>query len=163
MDRLLAGLGIRHVGGVVAELVVARYSSLLTLMEASPTELAEIEGIGPVIAENIYDYFQLEPNRDLIHRLAKAGVRIEQEPREASEDAPQPFTDLTFVVTGTLPTWTRDQAREYITSRGGKVTGSVSRSTDYVVVGENAGSKLTKAEQLGIPTLSEQELIELAD
>ncbi len=163
VSRLLAGLGIHHVGGVVAEMIVARFPGIKQIMDASPEELADIEGIGPVIADNIHDYFALEPNRELVQRLAAAGVRIEQEPQDSSEESLQSLAGKTFVVTGTLPSWTRDEARDYIVSHGGKVTGSVSGSTDYLVVGENAGSKLTKAEELGIPSLSQDELIALAE
>ena len=162
VDRLLTGLGIKFVGSVVAELLVDRYPSIYGLMDASAEEMAEVSGIGPKIAQSVHEYFALEPNRALVDKLAKAGVRTENEAKTAQEDVPQPFDGLTFVVTGTLPSLTRDEARDYIEARGGKVTGSVSRSTDYLVVGENAGSKLTKAEQLGVPTLSEDALRELA-
>lgn len=101
------------------------------------------------------EFFALEPNRTLVQAFAAAGVRVAETPLAVPTDQPQPFADLTFVVTGTLPTWSREEAQEFIKAHGGKVTGSVSNKTNYVVVGENAGSKLTKAQQLGIPILSE--------
>lgn len=162
--RLLTGLGIRFVGEVVAEMLVARYHSLDKLMRASEEELAQIEGIGSRIAKSVAGYFALEPNHALIAKFAAAGVRVEDEVvEETSEPGAKPWEGLVFVVTGTLPTLSRDEAKEYIEVRGGKVTGSVSSKTDYLVVGENAGSKLDKARQLGVKTLEEAELRALAD
>lgn len=162
--RLLTGLGIRFVGEVVAEMLVERYHSLDKLMQASEEELAQIEGIGSRIAKSVAGYFALEPNRALIAKFAAAGVRVEDEVvEETSDPGAKPWEGLVFVVTGTLPTLSRDEAKEYIEVRGGKVTGSVSSKTDYLVVGENAGSKLDKARQLGVKTLEEAELRALAD
>jgi DNA ligase (NAD+) len=160
--RLLAGLGIRHVGVVVAELLMARYASIFELMDASAQELAEIDGIGPKIGAGVHEFFSLEPNRTLVRELAEAGVRVEKETGAAATDLPLPFSGMTFVITGTLPTYSRNEARDFIVARGGKVTGSVSGSTSYLVIGENPGAKLARAEQLGIPTLTEQELRDLA-
>ncbi|MCC6458068.1 MAG: NAD-dependent DNA ligase LigA [Caldilineaceae bacterium] len=161
---LLTGLGIRFVGEVVAEMLVARYHSLDLLMQASAEELGEIPGIGSRIADSVADYFALEPNRALIQKFAAAGVRVADEVVEEShEPGARPWEGQVFVVTGTLPSMTRDEAKEYIEARGGKVTGSVSSKTDYVVVGENAGSKLDKARQLGVRTLEEAELRALAE
>lgn len=161
--RLLTGLGIRFVGSVVAETVTEHYHSLEALMEADRDELAEIDGIGPKIAESIVDYFALEPNRALVRKFAEAGVRVEDPIDEAAMgDVPRPFDGLTFVITGTLPTLSRTDAKDFVEARGGRVTGSVSSKTDYVVVGEEAGSKLDKAQQLGITTLDEDALRQLA-
>jgi DNA ligase (NAD+) len=164
LSRLLTGLGIRFVGEVVAELLVGRYHSLALLMQASVEDLSQIEGIGNRIAESVVEYFSLEPNRALIRKFAEAGVRVEE---DAVERAVDPglllWQGKTFVITGTLPTMSRDEAKEYIEARGGKVTGSVSSKTDFVVVGESAGSKLDKARQLGVRTLEEAELRALAD
>jgi DNA ligase (NAD+) len=161
---LLTGLGIRFVGEVVAEMLVARYHSVEKLMQASEEELAQIEGIGSRIAKSVAEYFALEPNRALIAKFAAAGVRVEDEVvEETNEPGAKPWEGLVFVVTGTLPTLSRDEAKDYIEARGGKVTGSVSSKTDYLVVGENAGSKLDKARQLGVKTLDEAELRALAD
>jgi DNA ligase (NAD+) len=162
--RLLTGLGIRFVGGVVAELLAARYANLEELMAATVEELNEIEGIGPKIAESVVEYFALEPNRALVRKLAAAGVRIadlDRPARPAKESLP--LAGKTFVVTGTLPSLSRDEAKAYIEARGGKVAGSVSAKTSYVVVGESPGSKLDKAKELGVPVLSEDELRALGD
>lgn len=162
--RLLTGLGIRFVGEVVAEMLIERYHSLEALMQASAAELALIDGVGGRIAESVAEYFSLEPNRALIQKFASAGVRVADEIVERnSDDAPQLWAGKVFVITGTLPTMSRDEAKDFIEARGGKVTGSVSSKTDYVVVGESAGSKLDKARQLGVTTLEEAELRALAD
>ena len=161
--RLLTGLGIRYVGPVVAESLIARYHSIRALMQATEEELGQIEGIGSRIAKSVVDYFALEPNRALIQKFEAAGVRVAEEVvAPDGEPAAKPWEGLTFVVTGTLPTMSRDEAKAYIEARGGKVTGSVSSKTDYVVVGEHAGSKLEKARQLGVKTLEEAELRALA-
>jgi DNA ligase (NAD+) len=132
-------------------------------MDASQEELNAIEGIGPRIAESVHEWFQLQPNRDLIRKFADAGVRVAEERKAQPPAAGLPFAGKTFVVTGTLPTLSREEAQDFIKARGGKVAGSVSNKTSYVVVGEAAGSKLAKAQQLGIPTLSEEELRALAE
>ncbi|MBW7883308.1 MAG: NAD-dependent DNA ligase LigA [Caldilineaceae bacterium] len=161
VDRLLTALGIRFVGSVVAETVMQHYSSLLDLMDAKVEELSEIEGIGPKIAESIHEYFSIEPNRELIRKFAEAGVRVQA--AQASEAAaPQTLAGMTFVVTGTLPTFSRDEAHAFIKAHGGKVSGSVSAKTSYLVVGEAAGSKLAKAQQLGVPVIDEEALRKLA-
>ena len=158
VHRLLTALGIRFVGSVVAELITNHYPNLFDLMDASQEALNVIEGIGPRIAESVHEWFQLQPNRDLIAKFAAAGVRVAEERKVVPPAAALPFLGKTFVVTGTLPTFSREEAQEYIKARGGKVAGSVSSKTSYVVVGEAAGSKLTKAQELGIPTISEDEL-----
>jgi DNA ligase (NAD+) len=160
--RLLTALGIRFIGEVVAEVLMQQYGSLDKLMNATAAELNEIEGIGPRIAESVVEFFALEPNRQLVAKFAAAGVQVAETPKAPPADQPQPFAGLTFVVTGTLPTWSRDEAHDFIKVHGGKVTGSVSSSTSYLVVGESAGSKLSKAQQLGVPVLSEEELRALA-
>jgi len=162
--RLLTGLGIRFVGEVVAELLIGRYHSLEALMQASAEELAQVEGVGGRIATSVSEYFSLQPNRDLVQKFAGAGVRVADEVVEKSHDpATQVWEGKVFVVTGTLPTMSRDEAKDFIEARGGKVTGTVSSKTTYVVVGESAGSKLDKARQLGVTTLEEAELRALAE
>lgn len=158
VHRLLTALGIRFVGGVVAETLMQQYGSLEKLMNASVEELSRIQGIGPRIAESVAEFFALEPNRQLVEALAAAGVRMAEEQAPPIVNQAQPLAGLTFVVTGTLPTWSREEAQDFIKAYGGKVTGSVSNKTSYLVVGENAGSKLTKAQQLGVPVLSEDDL-----
>lgn len=162
--RLLTGLGIRFVGSVVAEMLMRHFSSLDELMAASQEELAHIEGIGPKIAESVVQFFSLAPNRELIHKFAAAGVRVAEARTQQSEPTgAQPFADLTFVITGTLPTMSREEAAAFIQARGGKVTGSVSGNTNYLLAGEKAGSKLAKAEKLGVAILTEDELRSMAD
>lgn len=161
VHRLLTALGIRYVGSVIAELLMQHYSSLAELSNASAAQLSAIDGIGPRIAESVVRYFALEPNRALIRKFADAGVRVAEERKERPAAAALPLAGLTFVVTGTLPTLSRDEAHELIKAHGGKPTGSVSAKTNYLVVGENAGSKLTKAQELGVPILSEADLLRL--
>ena len=159
--RLLTALGIRFVGSVVAELVMANFRSLQDLMSADLETLSEIEGIGPKIAEAIVSYFSLEPNRALVQSFADLGVDLTMPDRDRGDDAGDlPFLGKTFVITGTLPTLSRAEAKERIEASGGKVTGSVSAKTDYLLAGEKAGSKLKKAQQLGVPILSEHELLQ---
>jgi DNA ligase (NAD+) len=160
VSRLLTALGVRFVGEGVAELITARYPDLIALMDVSAEELNAIEGIGPRIAGSVAEYFSLEPNRALIHKLARLGVKVAEE--KAAPAGPQPFAGMTFVVTGTLPIMSRDEAHEFIKARGGKAAGSVSSRTTYVVAGENAGSKLDKARELGVPVIDEAGLVALA-
>jgi DNA ligase (NAD+) len=162
VHRLLTALGIRFVGSVVAELITSRYPNLLELMDAAQADLNAIEGIGPRIAESVHEWFQLEPNRALIRKFAQAGVRVAEERKVMPSAVTLPFGGKTFVVTGTLPSFSREAAQEYIKAHGGKVAGSVSSKTAYVVVGEAAGTKLAKAQELGIPTISEAELRAMA-
>ncbi len=161
VSRLLTALGIRFVGEVVAELITARYADLEVLAEASLEELNTIKGIGPRIAESVCEYFSLEPNRALIRAFKQYGVRT-ADVRAESRPAEGPLEGKTFVVTGTLPTWSRDEAHNFIKQQGGKVAGSVSKATSYLVVGENAGGKLDKARALGVPVIDEAELRRLA-
>jgi len=159
--RLLTALGIRFVGSVVAELVMANFRSLQDLMSADLETLSEIEGIGPKIAEAIVSYFSLEPNRALVQSFADLGVDLTMPDRDRGDSAGDlPYLGKTFVITGTLPTLSRAEAKERIEAGGGKVTGSVSSRTDYLLAGEKAGGKLKKAQQSGVPILSEQELLQ---
>lgn len=159
--RLLTALGIRFVGSVVAELVMAHFSSLQELMSADLETLSEIEGIGPKIAEAIVSYFSREPNRALVQSFAELGVDLTMPDRDGGDDEDDlPYLGKTFVITGTLPTLSRAEAKERIEAGGGRVTGSVSSNTDYLLAGEKAGSKLKKAQQSGVPILSEQELLQ---
>lgn len=154
--RLLTAVGIRGVGEVVAEQLVDHYGSLDALENAPLAELQALSGIGPVLAQNVYDWFRKEPNRHLIERFMAAGVQTAAE--RAAGDGPAPLAGLTFVITGTLPSLSRDQAKDLIKAVGGKVTDAVSKNTSYLVAGEAAGSKLTKAQQLGVPILDEAAL-----
>ena len=159
--RLLTALGIRFVGSVVAELVMAHFDTLYRLMDADLETLSEIEGVGPKIAEAIVSYFALEPNRTLVQSLAELGVDLTMPHRDREEEVETlPFSGKTFVITGTLPTLSRAKAKAHIEAGGGKVTVSVSANTDFLLAGERAGSKLNKAQQLGVQILSEQELLQ---
>lgn len=162
LHRLLFALGIRHVGRTVAEQIVSAVPSMDALAEQSAEDLEAIDGIGPVIAESIYDWFQVEDNRDLVRALREVGVNTKRVPEEepASE---QPLDGLTFVLTGSLPSFTRREATERIEQAGGRVTSSVSGNTDYLIAGENPGSKYDDAEARGIPILDEDALMDLFD
>lgn len=163
LARLLTGLGIKFVGSVVAETLARHYHSIDALMRASVDELTQIEGIGPRIAQSVVDWFSRESNRRVIEKLKAAGVRTADEaPAAPMAKGPLPLAGKTFVITGTLPTMSREAATEFIIRHGGKVTSSVSRKTDYLVVGAAPGSKLQRAQELGIPILDEAGLLKLA-
>jgi DNA ligase (NAD+) len=161
LARLLFGLGIRFVGAVNAEILASHFGSMDALAGASEEELSEIDGVGPRIAQSIVLFFAQKPNRAMIERLRRAGVGMTapKRPRAAAGK----LAGKTFVLTGTLPSMTRDEASAKIAGSGGKVTSSVSKKTDYVVAGSEAGSKLTKAESLGITILDEDGLVNLLD
>lgn len=152
---LITGLGIMNVGKSAAKSLMEHFRSVDALMNASVDELMDVKDIGEVSAECIHDYFMEEENRALIERLKAEGVNMDSKEKDLKGDA---FSGKTFVITGTLPSMKRDEAAAYIESFGGKVTGSVSKKTDYLLAGEDAGSKLDKAKTLGIPVISETEL-----
>ncbi|GAB4240137.1 MAG: NAD-dependent DNA ligase LigA [Acidobacteriota bacterium] len=158
-ERVLFALGIRHVGATVARLLVERFPDIDSLARASVEELEAIPGVGPEIARSVHSYFQVPENRDLVRRLREAGLQFAAEARQPQAG---PLAGKSFVITGTLPGVSREEAKEFIRSRGGMVRDSVSRATDYLVVGENPGSKLAKAQQLGVKILSWEELQALA-
>jgi DNA ligase (NAD+) len=162
LQRLIAALGIRGVGEVMAGDLARQYPDLDALAKADFESLQAIEGVGPNIAQAIVDWFERPANRALLEKLRSAGVWPERETSEGME-APQSLEGMTFVVTGTLDGFTRDEIKTYIEGRGGKVTGSVSKKTSYLVLGENPGSKLDKANALGVQVLNEAELRRLAD
>ncbi|HSO05585.1 MAG TPA: helix-hairpin-helix domain-containing protein, partial [Candidatus Limnocylindrales bacterium] len=162
--RVLVALSIRHVGPTAAQ-ALAREFGVLTdpswsaadpaagrqpIDQASVEQLAAVEGVGPIIAEAVVEWFAVDWHRDVVEKWRAAGVRMAD---EAVETGPQPLAGLTVVITGSLPGYTRDSAAEAVTSRGGKVASSVSKKTDFVVVGENAGSKADKAIALARPML----------
>ena len=163
-SRVLYGLGIRHVGSVNAQVLADRFPSVEALASAEVDAIASTFGIGPEIARSVHHWFRLPANQILIDRLQSAGVSLAAQPA-ASDDTEaahsSPLAGKIFVLTGTLPNLSRSEAKTAIQKAGGKVTGSVSRKTDYVVLGEDAGSKLKKAESLGIPCLSEAELMSM--
>lgn len=158
--RVLYGLGIRHVGSVNAQSLTKKFPTVEQLAKASQAEIETVYGIGAEIAQSVYQWFRIDANQTLISRLQAAGLQLVASAPEEG-DGNQKLAGKTFVVTGTLPTLKRDEAKALIQKAGGKVTDSVSKKTDYLVVGEDAGSKLTKAQELGITQLSEEQLLEL--
>ena len=175
LSRALFALGIRHVGKSVAELIAARFLSLPALIDASEEDIAAIEGIGPKIAASVKEFFAVPENLAVLERLRVAGLTLEEDLGGSGSDAAfaeeagvsaeltqaQPLAGLTFVLTGALTRFTRDEAGSVLKALGAKVTGSVSKKTSYVVAGEKAGSKLAKAESLGVPVLSEDDLAQI--
>jgi DNA ligase (NAD+) len=161
LDRLITALGIRGVGEVVAATLTAHYSDLDMLSQASIDELEAISGIGPNIAQAIIDWFNRISNQDLLQKLKENGVWPVVDRRSAVEPDDLPLSGLSFVVTGKLQGFTREEIKELIQTSGGRVTGSVSAKTDYLVAGEDPGSKLSKAQELGIKIISEEGLVEL--
>jgi DNA ligase (NAD+) len=157
---VLYALGIPGIGAVNARQLGAHFGSIDRLLAATKEELEEVEGMGPILAGIVHDTLAEDRNRQLIEDLRKAGLSMEEEGGPAG-DGDLPLVGKTFVLTGTLADLTREEATERITALGGKVTGSVSGKTDYVVAGAEAGSKLTKAQELGRPVLDEAGLRKL--
>jgi len=155
MERLLIGLDIRHVGERYAKILTNHFRSIEKLAKASVEELDAIPEIGKIVAESIYQWFHDEKNLDVLKRLKEAGVKMVSE--ETSSELDENFADKTFVLTGKLDSFTRDEAADLIEKRGGRVSNSVSKKTDYLIVGHEAGSKLTKAKELGIKILTEED------
>lgn len=162
LAKLVFGLGIDHVGGTVAGLLARRFRSIEALSAASADDIADIDGIGPEIANSVAAWFDDEDNQDLVRRLGEAGVSL-SDPDDGRSDLPQNLQGVTVVITGTLDGFTRDEAKAAVVDRGGKVTGSVSSRTMALIAGENAGSKLTKAEELGVPVLDADGFAELLE
>ncbi|MGO5501014.1 NAD-dependent DNA ligase LigA [Paratractidigestivibacter faecalis] len=159
LARVLFGLGIRHVGANVARALATHFRSMQALMTAAPEDIAAIDGVGPKIAASVHEFFSIKKNVAVVERLREAGVVLEEEVEEP--DAPQTLAGLTFVLTGTLKNYKRTEAAKLLEAMGAKCTGSVSKKTSYVIAGEAAGSKLTKAEQLGVPVLDESALVQI--
>ena len=155
LARVLFGLGIRHVGEQVARSLAKQFGSLANLMAADEEKIAAVEGVGPKIAHSVREFLSVDENRAVLERLQAAGVVLEEEQDEA---APQTLAGLTLVLTGTLEHHKRDEAKAALMAFGAKVSGSVSKKTSYVIAGEAAGSKLTKAQELGVPVLDEAAL-----
>jgi DNA ligase (NAD+) len=150
------------VGAVTAEAIAQHFRSLAALRAAGADEIAEVEGVGPIVAESVAAWLAFEPNAAVLDDLAAAGLTL-----EITGDAPPPgegpLAGLTFVITGTLPSFSRDEAKASVVERGGKVTDSVSKRTSYVVAGSSPGSKLAKAESLGVPVLDDEAFQRLLD
>jgi len=157
-SRVLFAIGIRHVGATVARTIASEYNSLDLLLDASEEDLMNVEAIGPRIAESVVRYFSDAGNRELVERLRRAGLTTVGEKRSRIGTGSNAFAGKTFVLTGTLPTLTRLEASAMIEERGGRVSSSVSRKTDYVLAGEDAGTKLEKAKSLGVTIIDEGEL-----
>jgi DNA ligase (NAD+) len=161
--RLINALGIRGVGGVMASTLARYYPDLDRVAKASLGDLMTIEGVGPNIAQAIVDWFSRPANQEVLGKLRKAGVWPRTKPVKTQDQESLPLSGLTFVLTGTLSGLSREKVSELIESRGGKVTSSVSKNTDYLVLGENPGSKLEKARSLGVPVIDEAGLRKIVD
>jgi DNA ligase (NAD+) len=162
LGRLLAGLAIPHVGDSVADLLASEFESIDALMDASAERLAQIQGIGPIMAQSINEYFHTQYNRAVVQDLRSLGLKLTQDRRPSpAQRGGADLSGNTFVVTGTLVKYSREEIESLIRQLGGKATGTVSKNTSYLVAGENAGSKLDKAKQLGIKVLTEAEFEKL--
>jgi DNA ligase (NAD+) len=157
LSRVLFGLGIRHVGSTVSEQLAGAFASLESLEAAGADEIAQVDGVGPKIAAGVAEFFDNADNRAVIDRLRALGVRTSDEGRRG-ETRPQTLAGLTFVLTGGLERHTRDEATAELKAWGAKVSGSVSKKTSFVVAGADAGSKLAKAIEIGVPVLDETAL-----
>jgi DNA ligase (NAD+) len=161
LARFIFALGIRNVGEATAKDLARHFGGLDALMAADEDALQQVPDVGPVVAQSIAQFFAEPHNREVIAQLVDAGVHWEE--GAGSPISTSPISGKTFVLTGTLPNLTRDEARERIEALGGKVSGSVSKKTDYVVAGAEAGSKLVKAQELGVTILEETGLVELLE
>ncbi|MBP6504561.1 MAG: NAD-dependent DNA ligase LigA [Rhodoferax sp.] len=161
LQRFLFGLGIRHVGEATAKELARHFGSLDAVMDASEAQLLEVADVGPIVAQSLRTFFAQPHNREVVEQLRACGLAWEE--GAPAPAAPRPFSGKTFVITGTLPSMGRDEAKDLVEAAGGKVAGSVSKKTDYVVAGAEAGSKLDKALALGVPVIDETRLKELRD
>jgi DNA ligase (NAD+) len=160
LPRVISALGIRFVGERTAVFLAEAFNSMEAIATASENELQMAEEVGPKVAEAIVQFFKVADNRELVDRLRSAGLQFNY---ESTRPKAGPLHGMTFVLTGTLPTLSREEAKDMIEKAGGKVSGSVSKKTTFVVAGEDAGSKLNKARDLGIPILSEDDLKQRID
>ena len=163
LGRFLYALGIRQVGETTAKDLAKHFGAIDRLMDASPEQLLEVNDVGPVVAQSIHTFFAQPHNREVVEQLRAAGIQWAEHEGSVVESGPQPLAGKTFVLTGTLPGLGRDDAKALIEAAGGKVAGSVSKKTHYVVAGEEAGSKLDKARELGLTVLDEAGLRALLD
>ncbi|HEU5301852.1 MAG TPA: NAD-dependent DNA ligase LigA [Acidimicrobiia bacterium] len=162
LAKVLVGLGVRHLGPTAAQAVARALGSMAAVEAATVEELTAIDGVGPVIAESVQRFFAVKRNRQVLEKLARAGVDLTAPMTEVLEGEPT-FASLTFVLTGGLEGWSRDEAQAAIEARGGKVVSTVSKKTSYVVVGASPGSKLAKAETLGVPIVDEAAFADLLE
>jgi DNA ligase (NAD+) len=158
LARFLYALGIRHVGEATAKDLAKHFGALDRIMDATLEQLLQVNDVGPVVAQSIRTFFEQPHNREVVEQLRAAGITWPEHDGAAASQAPQPLAGQTLVLTGTLPTLTRDEAKALIEAAGGKVAGSVSKKTNFVVAGEEAGSKLDKAREFGVPVLDEEGL-----
>ncbi len=156
LPRFLFGLGVRHIGEATAKALASHFGRLDSIMDATQEQLLEVVDVGPIVAQSVRTFFDQPHNREVVEQLRACGLTWAE--GEPAATAPKPLSGMTFVITGTLPTLSRDQARDLLESAGAKVAGSVSKKTSYVVAGEEAGSKLVKAQELGIAVLDEAAL-----
>lgn len=156
--RLITAFGIRHVGVKAAKILAKTYNNIDNLAEADVENLSQVEDIGTIVANSIREFFEQEQTKDLISRLKQAGVNTQ---RLKEDDEDERFAGKTFVLTGSLENFSREEASNIIEKFGGKTSSSVSKKTSYVLAGEDAGSKLTKAQSLGVTILTEQEFIKM--
>ena len=156
--RLITALGIRHVGTKAAKVLARKFKTLDNLANSDMDTLSSINDVGPIVANSIVEFFNQEQTKDLIQRLKGYGVNMEDASKENEDNR---FEGLTFVLTGSLENFTRDEASSIIENFEGKVSGSVSKKTSYVLAGSDAGSKLTKAQSLGVKVISEEEFKEM--
>jgi len=159
LARVLYALGIRHIGQKAAKLLAVHFGSMEAIVNATAEEMSQIDGFGAVMAQSVVDFFARESSRTLVDKLTQAGVNM----TDTTEKTDDRFAGMTFVLTGTLPTMTRTQASELIERYGGKTSGSVSKKTTIVLAGEDAGTKLVKAQQLGIRIIDEAEFLTLVE
>ena len=157
LAQVIMGLGIRHVGESTAEALAQEFGEISELEKADPARLEQVADIGPEISHAIYDFFSRPANKHLVDRLRDAGIKMTAEKKQKTSE----LAGLVFVLTGTLPTLTREDAKEKIEAAGGKTAGSVSKKTSYVVAGEEAGSKLDKAHELKVAVIDEKELLKM--
>jgi DNA ligase (NAD+) len=155
LARFVYSLGVRHVGEATAKELARHFGSMDRIMDATLAQLLEVNDVGPVVAQSIRTFFEQPHNREVVQQLRAAGLTWAEHDGDAAEGAPRPLAGQTFVLTGTLPTLSRDEAKALIEAAGGKVAGSVSKKTSYVVAGAEAGSKLDKARELGVSLLDE--------
>ena len=160
INRLVYALGIRHIGQKAAKLLCEHFLSIEAIFDASVEEISSIDGFGEIMAQSVYDYFSLEQTRELINNLKDSGVLMTPIEKKSEGGI---FLGKTFVLTGTLPTMKRSEASKLIEANGGKTSSSVSKKTDFVLAGEDAGSKLTKANALGVTVISEEEFLAMLD
>jgi DNA ligase (NAD+) len=160
LARLVYGMGIRHVGETVAQMLASAFRTLDALSSATEEDLLSVSGIGPVVAQSVVNFFQNPDARIVIKKLRRAGVHLQD---EARPEGPKPLAGKSFVITGTFAAYSREKLKELLQSLGGKVASSISKKTDYVLAGADPGSKLDKAKQLGRPVLDEAGLQELLE